>query len=539
MLILIVLLAIGQPPAADDQRPGTATLRGHVLAADTGRPLRKAQVRIFAGEIRENRVATTDDNGRYEFKEVKAGRYTINATKGSYISLSYGQTRPLEPGTPLEIKDGQTVERVDFSLPRGAVITGRIFDEFGEPLSDVMVAPMRYQFMQGKRTLVSAGRQSTTDDNGEFRLFGITPGQYYLQATWRSNMGFGGPGGENQPAYAPMFFPGVLEASEAQRFTIGVSQQLSDLVMALKPTKAVRVSGTVLTSDGRPATGMLNVIRIVGMGFASNMGAIIKPDGSFELNAVTPGEYQFRSFPNAPPGPDTETANAKVTVGSEDITDLHLITSKPVSVAGRVIVDPAAAQSLPASLFVTAFPMDGPNFGGFGQPGRVADDYTFELKTAPGRARISLSNPPAGWSILAVRLNGADVIDTGIEFKPNQNVRGLEVELTNKVSVVTGLVTAGRGEASRDYTAIAFPQDSDRWKDTNSRYIRTGRPDQDGRFKISGLPSGDYLLIAVDHVNPGEFSDPEFLERVRTKATRFSLTEGETKSIDLKLNSSS
>jgi len=278
--------------------------------------------------------------------------------------------------------------------------------------------------------------------------------------------------------------------------------------------------------------------KVLYMGFASNMGAMIKPDGSFELNAVTPGEYQFRSFPNAPPGPDTETANAKVTVGSEDITDLHLITSKPVSVAGRVIVDPAAAQSLPASLFVTAFPIDGPNFGG-STPGRVADDYTFELKTSPGRTRISLSNPPAGWSIRAVRLNGADVIDSGIEFKPNQNVRGLEVELTNRVSVVTGLVTTGRSEASRDYTAIAFPQDSDRWKDTNSRYIRTGRPDQDGRFKISGLPSGDYLLIAVDHLNPGEFSDPEFLERVRTKATRFSLTEGETKSIDLKLNSSS
>jgi len=266
---------------------------------------------------------------------------------------------------------------------------------------------------------------------------------------------------------------------------------------------------------------------------------MIRPDGSFQLNAVAPGEYQLRMFPNGPSGPDSETAMAKITVADDDISDLQLVASKPLSVFGRVIVDPAAAQSLHASLFVTAFPMDGPNFGGFGPPGRVADDYTFELKTAPGRARISLSNPPAGWSIRAVRLNGADVIDSGIEFKPNQNVRGLEVELTNKVSVVAGLVTTGRGEASRDYTAIAFPQDSDRWKDTNSRYIRTGRPDQDGRFKISGLPSGDYLLIAVDHINPGEFSDPEFLERVRTKATRFSLTEGETKSIDLKLNSSS
>lgn len=538
MFILIALLAIGQPPAADVEKPGTATLRGHVVAADTGRPIRKAQVRIFAAEIRENRVATTDDGGRYEFKEVKAGRYTINATKGSYISLSYGQTRPLEAGTPLDIKDGQTVERVDFSLPRGAVITGRIFDDFGEPLSDVMVAPMRYQFVQGKRTLVGAGRQSTTDDNGEFRLFGITPGQYYLQATWRSNMGFG-PGAENQPAYAPMFFPGVLEASEAQRFTIGVGQQLSDLVMALKPTKAARISGTVLASDGRPAVGMLNLMRITaGMGVSANMGAMIKPDGSFQLNGVAPGEYQLRTFPNGPSGPDSETAMAKITVAGDDITDLQLVASKPLSVSGRVIVDAAAAQSLPASLFMTAFPLDGAMFV-VGAQGRVADDYTFELKTSPGRSRIGLSNATLGWSIRAVRLNGADVLDSGIEFKPNQNVRGLEVELTNKISVVTGLVTSGKGEVSRDYTALAFPQDSDRWKYTNSRYIRTGRPDQDGRFKISGLPAGEYLLIAVDRIDPGESSDPEFLERIRTKATRFSLIEGETKSIDLKLIPSS
>jgi hypothetical protein len=379
---------------------------------------------------------------------------------------------------------------------------------------------------------------SGTDDNGEFRLFGITPGQYYLQATWRSNTPIG-PSGENQPAYAPMFFPGVLDASEAQRFAIGISQQLSDLVMALKPTKAVRVSGTVLSSDGRPATGMLSVMRMAGgFAFSNTMGVAIRPDGSFQLNAVAPGEYQLRAFPNGPFGPDAETAMAKVTVANEDILDLQLVASKPVSVSGRLVVDPAAALSLPATLFITAFPLDGAVLGG-GAPGRVDDDYTFVLKTSPGRSRIALSNPPPGWSIRAVRLNGADVLDSGIEIKPNENVRGLEVELTNKVSAITGLVAGGRGDASRDYTAIAFPQDSERWKDTNSRYIRTGRPDQDGRFKISGLPPGEYLLIAVERIDPGESTDPEFLERIRTKATRFSLLEGETKSIDLKLNSAS
>jgi len=116
--------------------PGTATLRGHVTAADTGQPLRKAQVRIFAPEIRENRMATTDADGTYEFKEVRAGRYTINVNKGSYVGLAYRQQRPFEGGKPLEILEHQTVERIDFALPRGSVITGRILDEFGEPMPE-------------------------------------------------------------------------------------------------------------------------------------------------------------------------------------------------------------------------------------------------------------------------------------------------------------------------------------------------------------------------------------------------------------------
>jgi len=540
MLIIVALLAISQLAPADVEKPGTATLRGHVLAADTGRPLRKAQVRIVAGEIRENRVATTDDGGRYEFKEVKAGRYAVSATKSSYVALSYGQTRALEAGKPLDIKDGQTVERLDFSLPLAGVITGRILDEFGEPLSDVMVAPMRYQFMQGKRTLVPAGRTASTDDNGEFRLFGVMPGQYYLQATWRTNNPFG-PGGDTPVAYAPMFFPGVLEAGEAQRFTIEMGQQLNDLAMTLRPMKAARVSGTVLTSDGRPYSGMLNVMRTAANGMVtSNIGAMIRPDGTFQLNNLAPGDYQLRTFSNGPPGPDAEMGMAKLTVAGDDITDFQLMTKKALSVSGRLIVDAAAARSLPPMLFVNAFPFDGGPIGpSFNSPGRVADDFTFTLKTGPGRSRITLGSMPPGWSLRSVRLNGPDIIDTRIELQANENVPRLEIELTNKTSRVTGLAPTGRGDTSKDYTAVVYPQDSERWKLANSRYARPGGPDQDGRFKISGLPAGEYFLVAVDRIEPGEATDPEFLERIRAKATAFSLSEGETKSIDLKLNSSS
>src|SRR5262249_28608458 len=125
----------------------------HVFAADNGTPLRRAQVRVFAQELRENRVTTTDGQGAFELKDLPAGRYTVSASKGSFVTLQYGQTRPLQQGRPIEVLDGQTIEKIDFALPRGSIVTGRIVDEYGEPIADVQVMPMRYQYIQGRRRL--------------------------------------------------------------------------------------------------------------------------------------------------------------------------------------------------------------------------------------------------------------------------------------------------------------------------------------------------------------------------------------------------
>jgi protocatechuate 3,4-dioxygenase beta subunit len=512
------------PPA-----PGTATLRGHVTAADSGQPLRKAQVRIFASDIRENRLATTDADGRYEFKEVRAGRYTVSVNKGSYVGLSYGQERPTDPPKPLQILDNQTVEKLDFALPRGSVITGRVIDEFGEPISDVQIAPQRYQSVQGQRRLVPAGRQTSTDDMGEFRLFGIPPGQYYLSATWRS----ANPSNEDKTAYAPMYFPGTENPAQAQRITLAVGQQISDIVMALKPIRATRVSGTVTGSDGRPMTGQVMVMASGGFGFNMSGGGGIQPDGTFSINGIAPGDYTLRAQSFGPGGP-TETATVKITATGEDIADLRLVGSKPSTASGRIVLDPAIAASLPTGLSLMTMPMDPGEMMMGMQPARMADDGSFELKSVPGRMRINMMGPMNGFTIRAVRLNGIDITDAGLEFKPNEDISGLEVELTNKVTTISGLVTNARGEAVKEYTTIAFAQDREKWK-IAGRYQSMGRPDQDGRFKIAGLAPSDYYIVALERIDPSQVTDPEFLDAVRTKATAITIREGESRTVDLKI----
>ena len=152
------------------------------------------------------------------------------------------------------------------------------------------------------------------------------------------------------------------------------------------------------------------------------------------------------------------------------------------------------------------------------RPTRVGDDLSFALTAMVGKSQIEMLNSPLGWTVRSVRVDGIDVIDDGIDVKPNEAVRGVEVEITTKVTSVSGLVTDARGDPAKDYTVVFFSTDRTRWT-PGSRYVGMARPDQDGRFKISGLPPGEYNVIALDRIVQGQNADPEFLERVRNRAS--------------------
>ena len=130
------------PVPGRQTKTGTAQIRGRVLAAETGNPIRRAQVRISGPDI-VPKASLTDAEGRFEFRDLPAGSFTINATKSGYVTVQYGQTRPYESGRPIELADKQIVANADISMPRGSAISGRILDEFGEPMPDVSVTALR------------------------------------------------------------------------------------------------------------------------------------------------------------------------------------------------------------------------------------------------------------------------------------------------------------------------------------------------------------------------------------------------------------
>jgi protocatechuate 3,4-dioxygenase beta subunit len=532
-----VVLPNGLPQR--DTRPvtGSSVIRGRVIDASTGAPLRRAGIRLSGAEIREMRTALTDAEGRYEFTDLPAGQFNLSATKSGYVDLSYGQTTLGELGKQLKVADKQVIEKVDFKLPRGAVITGRVLDEYGEPVADAQVSVLRNQYTSSGPRPVNAGRMSTTDDIGEFRLFGLAPGQYYLSASYRANLMISvGPTTGDSSGYALTYYPGTASLGDAQKLSIGLGGTVSDVTLMLVPTRTARVSGTAFDGQGRPLKqgSVMLMARTNGPMGVAPAGGAIRADGTFTIGGVSPGEYIVRAMvPGLVTGPG-EAAIASVTVNGIDVTDLRLEPVRPITVSGQIVLDPVAARSFkPETMRVSAPPSDpGPIFGPIAPPAAVRDDLTFEFKAAQGRSIVRLSSPQ-GWMIKSVTLNGADVTD-GLTFGTD-DVSGLEVELTNKVPDLSGQVTNSNGDAVLDYFAVAFPQDDQQWNAPGIGRTAMTRPDDQGRFRFRSLRPGHYYIVAVEHVQTSEWMDPAWMESVRSRATPVTLNEGDTLVADLKL----
>ncbi|MBF8299976.1 MAG: hypothetical protein HW394_346 [Acidobacteria bacterium] len=541
----------GAPPrdaVRDRERPaGTAVIRGRILTADTGTPVRRAQVRAASTDNRDTRLVTTDAQGNFEFRDLPAGRWDVTASKAGFVTMRFGQRRPFEAGRPIEVADAQVMERVNFSLPRGAAITGRVLDEFGDPVANARVQALRYQLVQGTRRLTPIGIMAQSDDTGAFRLYGLMPGDYYVSALLRA-LPLDAP--DETTGYAPTYYPGTGSVTEAQPVPLAVAEEAS-ISFALMPVRTSRVSGTVVNATGGPlANGIVMLTSpdaIGGQQAAFGAGNRIRPDGTFTISNVAPGSYTLTATSGGPGGlggpgrggadVDIEMGSLPVSVGGEDLTGITLVTSVGATLTGTVTVGQGTTAKPPAAgLQVTAQPV--PPGGGRGlgtRPARVGADGTFTLTNLFGPRLIRVNGLPQEWTLEAVVVAGSDVTDRPVDFGPNEAVENARIVLTDRVTQVSGSVSDRDGKPSRDFTIVVFPEDETKWA-APSRYVRSARPDQQGLVKIRGLPPGDrYLAVAVDYLEEGEANNPEFLDLIKNRATRFRLGPGESTTSDLKL----
>ncbi len=524
MTVLFILLAwlIGvEAQAPLPSTPGTATLRGHIVRVD-GPPIAHAEVRLVSADQPGNaRVTLTDESGGYDFATLPAGMYTVTATKTGFVSREFGQQRASEPGKPIDIKAGETRERVDIVLPRHGAITGRIVDENGEPLEGITVSVKEIRSAGGRNRLatVSGVTARQTNELGRYRVYGLQPGDYVISAEIVQ------AGSDDVRGYPMTYFPGTINPDQAQRIQVGWSDEVSNIDFALAPVRTARITGRTVTSTGelfQAGVQMRPSWRSTGA-TAEAVGARAQPDGGFEFVNVTPGEYVIQAFKGV------EIGWQLVTVGGSDITGVTVTTMPGSTVTGRVVFEsgePPATRTLE----ILPAPADPDQTPFFGAPSAadIHDDWTFEMTDVIGPARLRVSRSPAGWALSRLIVNGLDATDAVLPFgAESQSLKDVQILMTNQITQLSGTVTDASG------AVIAFSEERDRWYQ-GSRFLAAARPTPAGRFIIAGLPAGSYLVTPVDRLPDGdEWQDPSFLGPLASRATRVTLSEGQPRTVVL------
>jgi hypothetical protein len=140
-----------------------------------------------------------------------------------------------------------------------------------------------------------------------------------------------------------------------------------------------------------------------------------------------------------------------------------------------------------------------------------------------------------GWTLKSVTINGRDVTDTPLTLRSGETVANVQIVFTDKLNEISGTITDANGAAVPDYTVLAFPTDSSIWR-PQARQIMTARPDQTGKYRIRGLPPGEYYLVTVDPAEQGEWFEPAYLDEHRAGAARLTLGDGDVKTQDFKVS---
>ena len=398
------------------------------------------------------------------------------------------------------------------------------------------------------------------------------------------------PPGAPTVAFAPVYYPGTSIAADATVITLGPNEERAGLDFSLQLVPTARVRGRVVDTDGRPQPNLsvsIRPTRADGLDLFSSLlngSGRTGPDGVFTVEGVKPGGYTltvkatptagaessaasagspeaarqaaFAALTGGGGGGSTHWASEDLVVQGRDVSDITLTLRPGMTITGKVVYD-AKIKTPPEDITRTGLALlpapTGTNLndmavaigGGGSMTAKVEKDGSFVIQgIAPGKYRLNTPfammalpglSPTAGsWTLKGVMANGRDISDATIEIKPGANVSGVVATFTDSPSELSGTVYDGAGRVTPNFPIIVFSTDRAYWT-IGSRRVQQARPASDGKYKVTGLPAGEYFVCAVTAVERTEVYDPAFLEQLVGVSFKITVADGEKKAQDLKL----
>jgi hypothetical protein len=570
----VATVLIAQQPARDQPKFatfGSASITGVVVDDQNQAPLRRATLSLSRTGVDDVRIVATEHDGRFVFDRLPAGSFTLSASKGAYVSMNYGAPKPGMPGSSIVVTTGQAFAATPIALMRGAVITGRLTDRLGQPISPATVRADQFVTVNGERRRRSTPgmfSQAQVNAHGEYRIYGLMPGDYVVSATasplsvqgevtaeelaWANRPSGSAPPPARAFTAAPTMFPGTTDASGGVVITLGRGEERSVVDFAVQAVPVARVTGIVLGPDGRPAPNAMVLCTV------KNPSLVLPPsgvpismtatDGAFACASLAPGQYLLAARhvqdPAAraglPPTPGVMPlwGMAELTVAGRDVSNVSIQVQTGLSLSGQAEFKSVGTASSPdpSSLQVRLTPFNPAMPVGIAVA-TVRADGTFQIDgIVPGSYRLTAAfiglTPTSGnWTLRSAVLSGRDIADG--PFDVLQSTAGLTVTLTDAQTELSGTLTDAAGRPSPPLYVFVFPTDKTLWG--SARRIQSVRSNDSGSYKIPGLPPGEYYLCALTELDTSLQTEPSYLEQFVSSSIKITLGEGEKKTQSLRI----
>jgi protocatechuate 3,4-dioxygenase beta subunit len=463
-------------------------------------------------------------------------------------------------GTSIPLASGQQIAGLTVLMQPGAVISGAVRDGDGQPAAGARVNVWYYQWFSGIRKLVPTGGFTNADDRGMYRIYGLAPGEYTVgvipigprqpelmtvtDAEVRRAMDLiqRPPGSASSPppqsptpaqtvGWAPVFFPGTTEVSQASPIRVAVGEERGGVDFQLRLVPMSRVEGTVIGLDGAPAPNLQVSLVSANSTTAPDIAGLLSAgtttdrEGRFVLNGIAPGLYSVQARTSNLP--TTLFGFIDVMLQGQSVNVTVPLALLP-SVTGRVVFEGTSPTPEMSTIRISVTRLvSAPPFLGSTVIPQASGDFIIPA-VVPDRYSLSVSHTgaagAAGWTLKSVVVGGQDMSDRPIDFR-SAAATSVVVTMTDRTTELSGRLIDGSSAPAAEYYVIVFSQDREGWTPT-SRRIQIARPEHDGRFMFRNLPAGDYRIVAVTDVQQGEWLDPDFLAQLIDASIKVVVPDG-------------
>jgi hypothetical protein len=554
------------------QLPPTAGIQGVVLRAGTTEPVAGARVMVLrtsrpaiappaASSGPEPPIeATTDGQGTFAIKDLEVGNYSLMVYAHEYVRYVNS------------LNTGPTIKDLRIFLTPAGNVTGRIRDTRGKPLAGIPVQLLKpvYNFL-GQRTFQAAG-SARTNDRGEYRLYWITPGRYYVLAgsatttSPRLGLSAGSPNEVPGQSVLPTYYPNAADPAQASTIDVQSGGELSAVDFELERQQPRRIRGRVIDRAGQsPASATIFLVTRTANGGTSRRGGpqnLAAAGGAFEVRDVPPGNHEVVVEVTAPgvPAPPpvapiipgvggviftdasgrrqlvTATGRAPVSVGNSDVDGVVVTVGSGVEVSGQLRLDGQTGATVTTldRLNVQLTPISG---GAIGtdiqapQPSRANIDGSFAIQNVlPGEYRIGVAPLAPGFYIKEARIGQNDLLSEPLNVSASFS-GSLEVVIRANAGQLDGTVVGEDLQPLAGIQAVLIP---DEHRERVDLY-KTALSDQNGRFHMQGIVPGNYRIFAWQSIDQFRWFDPDVVKRYEQKGQPVLVREASRETVQAKI----